>query len=230
MLKKSITYTDFNGVEVTEDFYFNLTKAELIELEMAHEGGLSESLKKIVAAEDGKRIMEEFKNIILKAYGEKSLDGKKFVKSQHLRDGFESTEAYSELFVSLVTDPEAAAEFISGIMPQDLMTQAQLTMELQTTENDIHKARVKMEREERERRVAESPHIPTDEEPVPAEPPAEPKMISLEESEAMDPAQLQAGLRSRALRVAVTRAEWNSMDKNDLLDKVATGHYFLNEG
>lgn len=211
MLKKPITYTDFNGVEVTEDFYFNLTKAELIELEMAHEGGLSESLKRIVAAEDGKRIMEEFKNIILKAYGEKSLDGKKFVKSQHLRDEFESTEAYSELFVSLVTDPEAASEFISAIMPQDLMKQAQLTME--------------MEKEDVVEFAQQEP-----EEPVPAEPPAEPKVISLEESEAMDPAQLQAGLRSRALRVAITRAEWASMDKNDLLDKIASKHYFLNEG
>lgn len=177
MLKKPITYTDFNGVEVTEDFYFNLTKAELIELEMAHEGGLSESLKRIVAAEDGKRIMEEFKNIILKAYGEKSLDGKKFVKSQHLRDEFESTEAYSELFVSLVTDPEAASEFISAIMPQDLMKQAQLTMETENVQPE------------------ENGYIP----------PQEPKQITWEEAQAMDAAELQAGIGSGALVIAAPR-------------------------
>lgn len=177
MLKKPITYTDFNGVEVTEDFYFNLTKAELIELEMGHEGGLSEALKQIVASEDGKRIMEEFKNIILKAYGEKSLDGKKFVKSQHLRDEFESTEAYSELFVSLVTDPEAAAEFISGIMPQDLMRQAQMSLEQEPQEAV---------------KAPDAMYVP----------PREPKRISWDEAQAMDPAELQVGLGSGALIIA----------------------------
>lgn len=182
MLKKPITYTDFNGVEVTEDFYFNLTKAELFELEMGHEGGLSESLKKIVASEDGKRIMEEFKNIILKAYGEKSLDGKKFVKSQHLRDEFESTEAYSELFVSLVTDPEAAAEFISGIMPQDLMKQAQMTMDQEIEQNGSAEE------------PAESPYVP----------PLEPKQITATDAAMMDAAELQAGLLSGALVIVTS--------------------------
>lgn len=128
MLKKTITYIDYNGVEQSEDFYFNLTKAELIELELAHAGGLSESLKRIVAAQDGNAIIREFKNIILKAYGERSEDGKRFVKSDEISARFAATEAYSVLFVQLVTDADEAAKFVSAVMPQDLMAQAQLTL------------------------------------------------------------------------------------------------------
>lgn len=120
MLKKSIKYTDFNGDQVTEDFYFNLSKAELVELELSHEGGLKNSLEKIVADEDGAGIVRELKNIILKSYGKKSADGRRFIKNQELRDDFESTEAYSELFMSLATDAGAAAEFVQGIVPTDL--------------------------------------------------------------------------------------------------------------
>lgn len=118
MLKKTITYTDFNDEEVSEDFFFHLSKAELVELEMSHEGGLSESLQKIVDAEDGKAIVAEFKNIILTSYGQKSPDGRRFVKNTALREEFESTEAYSTLFMELVTDADAAAEFMNGIVPQ----------------------------------------------------------------------------------------------------------------
>lgn len=120
MLKKTITYTDFNGDETSEDFFFHLSKAELVELEMSHEGGLSEALKDIIAAEDGKQIISEFKRIILGAYGKKSTDGRRFVKTQELRDEFESTEAYSTLFMELVTDAARAAEFINGIVPEGL--------------------------------------------------------------------------------------------------------------
>lgn len=117
MLKKTITYEDFNGETVSEDFFFHLSKAELVELEMSHKEGLSEALKRIVAAEDNKSIVAEFKNIILTAYGKRSDDGKRFIKNQELRDEFQSTEAYSTLFMELVTETDKAIEFINGIIP-----------------------------------------------------------------------------------------------------------------
>ena len=128
MLKKSITYETYSGERITEDFYFNLTKAELVELEMGHKGGLSEALKKIVESEDGKAIISEFKNIILKSYGVKSEDGRHFVKNNQLRQEFESTEAYSVLFMELVTDAEAAAEFVRMVIPREVTDGGQLAL------------------------------------------------------------------------------------------------------
>ena len=117
MLKKTITYTDYDGNKRTEDFYFNLSKAEVAEMEMSAEGGLTKTLEKIVAEQDGKRIIEMFKNLILKAYGEKSLDGKRFIKSKELSEAFSQTEAYSELFMELAMNAEASAAFVNGIIP-----------------------------------------------------------------------------------------------------------------
>ena len=119
MLKKTITYTDYNGTERTEDFYFNLSKAEAMELEMGTSGGLTETIKKIVAAQDSPSIIKIFKDFILKAYGEKSLDGKRFIKSKEISEAFSQTEAYSQLFMELATNADAAAEFVNGIVPQD---------------------------------------------------------------------------------------------------------------
>ena len=124
MLKKTITYVDFNGDEVSEHFFFHLSKAELVELEMSHQGGLQEAIRRIVEAEDGKAIIAEFKNIILSSYGQRSADGKRFIKNQTLRDEFESTEAYSTLFMELVTDAEAAAVFVQGVIPHDMAEEA----------------------------------------------------------------------------------------------------------
>lgn len=124
VLKKTITYTNFNDEEVSEDFFFHLSKAELVELEMSHEGGLHDALQKIIDAEDGKAIVAEFKKIILNAYGRKSSDGRRFIKNQELREEFESSEAYSTLFMELVTDTEAAVEFINGIIPKGLAEEA----------------------------------------------------------------------------------------------------------
>jgi hypothetical protein len=120
MLKKTIAYEDFDGNKRNEDFYFNLTKAEVTEMEMSTEGGLAKMLDKIVKAQDSKRIIETFKELILKAYGEKSPDGKRFVKTQELRDAFAQTEAYSELFMELATNAEASAAFVNGILPAQL--------------------------------------------------------------------------------------------------------------
>ena len=117
MLKKTITYTDYNGTTRKEDFYFNLTQAEVTELEVSVEGGLVEMINRIVAAQNGKVIIETFKDIILRAYGEKSPDGRRFIKNQEVRDAFAQTEAYSNLFMELATDAKAASEFVNGIVP-----------------------------------------------------------------------------------------------------------------
>ena len=126
MLKKTIKYEDYNGVEREEDFYFNLTKAEIMEMEMTTVGGLSEMITKIVAAQDAPSIIRVFKELILKAYGEKSADGKRFIKSQELSDAFSQTEAYSQLFMELATDADAASKFINGIVPAEVSKQVAL--------------------------------------------------------------------------------------------------------
>lgn len=118
MLKKTIKYEDYNGNEITEDFYFNLSKAEVTEMELSRTGGLGSYIERIVAAQDTPAIIKEFKELILKAYGVKSEDGKRFIKSEELSLAFSQTEAYTELFMELATDAEAASAFVSGIIPK----------------------------------------------------------------------------------------------------------------
>lgn len=117
MVTKTITYVDYNGTERTEDFYFNLTKAEAMEWEMSKAGGLAELIKKVVAAQDMPTLISLFKELILKSYGEKSLDGKRFIKSKEISEAFSQTEAYSQLFMELATDADKAAAFVNGIVP-----------------------------------------------------------------------------------------------------------------
>lgn len=124
MLKETMTYTDYNGVERTEDFYFNLTKAEIMELEMSTTGGLAEMIQRIIAAQDAPAIIKIFKDLVLKAYGIKSPDGKRFIKSEALSTEFAQTEAYSMLFMKLATDADAAAKFVNGIVPADVSKEA----------------------------------------------------------------------------------------------------------
>jgi len=119
MLKKTITYEDYDGNKRTEDFYFNLSKAEIMEMELSVSGGMTQMLNRIVAERDGEKIIKTFKEIILKAYGEKSPDGKRFIKSEELSTAFSQTEAFSQLFMELATDADAAAKFINGIIPAD---------------------------------------------------------------------------------------------------------------
>lgn len=127
MIKKSITYVDYNGNERTEDFYFNLSKAEVMEMEMSTTGGLAEMITRIVAAQDQPAIIKIFKDLILKAYGEKSADGKRFEKKNGaLAEAFAETEAFSQLFMELATDADAAAKFVNGIVPADMAQQAAL--------------------------------------------------------------------------------------------------------
>lgn len=123
MLKKTVNYTDYNGTERTEDFYFNLTKAEIMEMEMGTTGGLAEMITRIVAAKDTPAIIKIFKELVLKAYGEKSADGKRFIKSEEIATAFSQTEAYSNIFMELATDAAKASEFVNGIVPADMSKQ-----------------------------------------------------------------------------------------------------------
>lgn len=118
MLKKTINYTDYNDVDRTETFYFNLSKGELVELELSVNGGFTEMLDKIIQSQDSPEIMKWFKKIIMMSYGVKSDDGKRFIKSDELSEAFVQTEAYSNLLMSFMEDASAAAEFINGIMPK----------------------------------------------------------------------------------------------------------------
>lgn len=124
MITETIKYTDYNGVEREEKFLFNLSKAELMEMEMGTTGGLAEMITKIVETQDAPSIIKIFKDLVLKAYGEKSADGKRFMKVDKdgtpLSIGFSQTEAYSQLFMKLATDADAAAKFIQGIIPSDI--------------------------------------------------------------------------------------------------------------
>ena len=122
MLKKTIKYTDYDGNEREEDFYFNLSKAEVTEMELSKEGGMSEYIKKISAAQNAPELIKLFKEIITKSYGEKSLDGKRFIKNKELTEAFTQTEAYSELFVELASNADEAVKFINGIMPKNMKT------------------------------------------------------------------------------------------------------------
>lgn len=124
MLKKTITYTDYNGETRKEDFYFNMTRAEITELELSIDGGLSDMIKRVTEAKDVPSIIKIFKDLVLKAYGQKSPDGKRFIKSKQLSEEFSQTEAYSDLFMELATDATAAAAFVNGIMPQDIQAKS----------------------------------------------------------------------------------------------------------
>lgn len=127
MLKRTIKYEDYNGVEREEDFYFNLSKAELTEMELSQKGGLAEMIQGIIKSKDMPSIIKIFKELILKSYGEKTADGRGFRKKDDdgrpLCKNFEETEAYSILFMELATDDKAASAFINGIVPRDLAKQ-----------------------------------------------------------------------------------------------------------
>lgn len=118
MLKKTITYTDYNDVERTEDFYFNLSKAEIAEMELEVPGGMTAMIERITKTKDAPSLVKIFKELILRSYGEKSDDGRRFIKSEELSKKFEQTEAYSELFMELATNADSASEFIKGITPK----------------------------------------------------------------------------------------------------------------
>lgn len=123
MYKRTITYTDYNGIERTEDFYFNMTEAELAEMNYSVDGGLSEMVRHIIAAKDVVAISKIFKEVLLKAYGQKSPDGRRFIKSEELSREFSQTEAYSIMYMELSMDDAKAAEFVNNIIPKKLRDQ-----------------------------------------------------------------------------------------------------------
>ena len=127
MISKTVKYTDYNGVEREETHWFNLTEAELMEMELSTTGGLAEMMQSLVAAQDMPAIFKIFKDLVLKAYGKRSPDGVRFMKKDNgrvLADEFAETEAYSIIFTELATDADAAAKFINGVVPQKLADKA----------------------------------------------------------------------------------------------------------
>lgn len=127
MLKKTITYTDFNDVERTEDFYFNLTHAELTKMQTSQAGGLEDELKRISKAKDGPAIMKAFENILRMAYGQKSPDGRRLIKGEEVFREFQESNAYSQLFMELLGDDNVSWNFIQGILPPDLRVKREKT-------------------------------------------------------------------------------------------------------
>lgn len=117
MIKWPITYTDYNGETHKEEFYFNLNKAEVMEMNLNANGAYGEYLQRIVEQRDGRKIAMEFKNLILKSYGEKSSDGRRFIKSEEMSRDFEQSEAFSELYMQLASDPDSATKFMEGVLP-----------------------------------------------------------------------------------------------------------------
>lgn len=126
MLKKTIKYQDLDGKDLVEDFYFNLSKAEIAEMELSQKGGLTAYLTELVSSQDGAAIMAAFKDILRRSYGRRSDDGKRFMKKPEYFEEFLETDAYSVLFMQLVTDAETSAAFINGIVPADLVEQAKV--------------------------------------------------------------------------------------------------------
>lgn len=124
MVKETITYRDYNDVERTEDFYFHLTKAELMEMEVGVTGGYTEMLKKIIAAQDTPTLMRVFKEFVIKAYGEKSADGRRFMKTPEITAAFIETEAYSQLFMKLALDADYASKFFNKVVPKEVEEEA----------------------------------------------------------------------------------------------------------
>lgn len=124
MIKWPITYEDYNGSQVTEDFYFNLNKAELTTMLFDANGAYTEYIQRLMNERNLKQLGAEFRNIILNSYGQKSDDGKIFRKNQQIREDFENSEAYSVLFMELISDSDKASKFITGVLPKDLQNQA----------------------------------------------------------------------------------------------------------
>jgi hypothetical protein len=124
VLKKTITFEDLDGHTITEDFYFNFSKAEIVEMQLSHLGGLESFLKTIIASRDGATLVQTFKEIVGQAYGVRAEDGRRFIKSDELTEAFMQTDAWSILFVELMSDPAKSAEFIAGLMPTDMRADA----------------------------------------------------------------------------------------------------------
>lgn len=176
----------FTNEEKVETHYFHLSKADLVELEVSRKGGLQEHIKNIITSEDGRAIIEEFKDLILRAYGVRSEDGKRFIKNEEVRQEFYNSEAYSTLFLQLCTDADAAAAFINGIVPGDLLqnTDQLKLVEQEQAEKEAGEHYVK-DLETPGRNVFEGASTPT---------PAGARLLSRAEMLEMDGEELRSGL------------------------------------
>lgn len=125
MIKKTVTYKDFDGNERTEDFYFHLTEQELTEWELSVDGGLSGVLTRIINSKDNKKIIEIFKDLLIRSYGVKTPDGRGFIKNEEVLNDFKYTQAFSDIYMELATDDKAAADFVNGVIPESLVKEAQ---------------------------------------------------------------------------------------------------------
>jgi hypothetical protein len=124
LLKLPITYDNpFTNQPVTEEHFFHISKADLVEMEIEEHGqtylkddteltGMQAKLQRIIDAEDGKAILSELKDIIRRAYGQK--DGDRFRKSKEISDDFLASEAFSQLLFDLCTDGDKAAQFMNA--------------------------------------------------------------------------------------------------------------------
>ena len=137
MLKKTVTYKDFNDNPQEDTYYFNLSKSELVELEVEYKEGFGETLQRLIETNDQKSLIAEFKKLILMSYGVKSEDGKRFMKSDELRADFAQTAAYQELFMELAFNDGAAADFIKGIVPAEMSAEMDKAIEAETKARDI---------------------------------------------------------------------------------------------
>lgn len=127
MYKIREKYEDYDGNERVEEFYFNLTKAEITDMELTTEGGMSAMLNRIIAAKDTSKLIAVFKDLILRSYGQKSPDGRRFIKSYELTKEFTETPAYSQIYLRLATDDKAATEFVNNVIPKDLQKEVKAT-------------------------------------------------------------------------------------------------------
>lgn len=127
MLKKTITYTDYDGMERTEDFWFNLSKTELTKLDAELPGGVLGVLRKIIDKKDRKALVDFIETLILRSYGEKTLDGKRFVKTPDMAEEFMQTPAYDELFMNILSDTDSQTSFINGVIPQSMAKEIEQT-------------------------------------------------------------------------------------------------------
>lgn len=201
MLKKSITYESYDDKTVTEDFYFHLSKADLIELEMSHKGGLQAYIQRVVDSKDGKAIIEEFKRLILMSYGEKNPDGSRFVKNDELRQDFLSSPAYDVLFMELVTDAAKAAEFVNGIIPKGLDVDVSKVAPPARTLNDVIEAeRIKEQGKGPVENVFENDKaIPDAPDPIFNQ--SDARVLTPKEVREMDATELQQGLGTGRFRL-----------------------------
>lgn len=194
MIKKTITFPDLDGNELTEDFYFHLTKADLARMQLVNiqDGGMEAIINKIVETNDGKTIIELFEQILHQAYGKRSPDGKRFIRTDELSNEFKQTEAYSVLFMELVTNSPAAAEFISGLVPSDLAEKVPQMAAANTKLQD----RLQEQKDKRDAR------------------PKNPRMTKEE---------ILAGMRAKSQNVVLTYNDILNMSQNELDANLAAG-------